>query len=100
MLGNVSLDRAHVETNNLLELINIAALALDKVEVRDRANTELSGKSLAVVDVDLDERHVRELRGELRQFRYKALARAAPWGEEVEDEQVRRSRDPGLQVVV
>jgi hypothetical protein len=65
-----------------------------RIDGRDRAHLELRGDELFFVDIDLGEHHalVRIFGGDLFQHRRQRLARSAPFGPEIEDDQLGHRR--------
>ena len=99
-LLDVLLDTSDVEADDGGELLDAAAVALAEDDVRDGADAELAGELLAVVNVHLDEQDIRVLGRELRELADKPLARAAPRGEEVNNNKTAVVADPRREIVV
>ena len=100
ILGDVLLQAAKVEADDLVELRDIAVLELGEADVRDGAHAELARERLAVLNVALDESDVRVLSGELREFAEEPLARATPRGEEIDNAEATGSLDLLLELVI
>ena len=61
----------------------------DRIDGRDRLDLELAGDEAIRIDVDLDQHNalVGIIRGDLFEHRTELLARAAPFGPEIEDDE-------------
>ena len=69
-----------------------------RIDGRDRLDLELRGDELFLVDIDLPEDHalVGIFRRDLFEHRRERLARAAPFGMEIEDDELRHRRFDNL----
>lgn len=100
VLLDVLFDSSHVETDNGVKDLDVIALSLDEGNVWDGADAELASKRMAVVDVDLDEGDVGVLSSDLWKLLNEALAWAAPWGEEIDDNETGSPDNSALKIVI
>ena len=99
-LGDVLADASHVEADDGVERFDVAVLELGEADVRDRADAELVGEFVALLNVAFDDCDLWVLGRELWELADEALARAAPWGIEVDDAEATCGFDLFLELVV
>lgn len=93
VLLNSSQNRRRVGTHNFLNLLSV----LEQQKGRHGADAQLLGYIGAVIDIELDKADVAKLVAELLDLGRNGLARAAPLGKGVDDDELRRLDDFGVE---
>lgn len=97
---DVFLDAAEVEANDFSEPLDIAVLELCEADVRNGADTELSGELVALLNIALDKCNVWIFGRKLWEHLEETLARSTPGSVEVKNAQAASGFDPLLEIIV
>ena len=93
-------DSGHVHADDGTKGLDFAIVSLDEGNVWDGADAEPASEGVAVINVDLDEGDVGVLGSDLWKLLDEALAWAAPWGEEIDNDESSSSGNSALKIII